>query len=79
MRGDVSAPLLEDEVLSFDNLTVVFDAVSGERLHVETFFEDFESNVKIPIFYDPDAPCNENDRDVFTKIFRSTCPYPIAE
>lgn len=76
MRGDVTAPLLEDEILNFDNLTIVFDAVSGERLQVETFYEDFESNIKIPIFYDPDEPCDENDRGDISKIFRSTCPYP---
>lgn len=78
MRGDVTAPLLEDDILNFDNLTVVFDAVSGERLQVETFFEDFESNIKIPIFYDPDEPCDEKDRGDISKIFRSTCPYPIG-
>ncbi len=76
MRGDVTAPLLEDEILNFDNLTVVFDAVSGEQLHIETFFEDFESNIKIPIFYDPAEPCDEKDRGDISKIFRSTCPYP---
>lgn len=78
MRGEVTTPLLGDEVLNFDNLTIVFDAISGERLHVETFFESFESDVKIPIFYDPDEPCNERDLGDLSKIFRSTCPYPVS-
>ena len=76
MRGDVKATLLGDEILTFDNLTIVLDAISGERLHVETFFEDFESDVKIPIFYDPTEPCDEKDLGKLSKIFQSTCPYP---
>ncbi len=78
MRGDVTAPLLEGEVLNFDNLTVVLDAVSGDRLHVETSYEDFESAVRIPISYDPAGPCDEKDRGDLSKIFRSTCPYPAG-
>ena len=76
LRGDVTAPLLEGEVLNFDNLTIVLDAISGERLHVETFFADFESDVKIPISYDPSESCDEKDLGELSKIFRSTCPYP---
>ena len=76
MRGDVTAPLLEGEVINFDNLTIVLDAISGERLHVEAFFEAFESDVKIPISYDPSESCDEKDLGELSKIFRSTCPYP---
>lgn len=78
MRGEVTTRLLGDEVLIFDNLTVVLDAISGERLLVESFFEDFESDVKIPIFYDPAEPCNERDLGDISKIFRSTCEYPVS-
>ncbi|MCH8102879.1 MAG: hypothetical protein IIB28_06980, partial [Chloroflexi bacterium] len=76
MRGNVTGPLLGAEVINFDNLTIVLDAVSGERLHIETFFEDFESNLKIPISYDPAESCDKKDRGDLLKIFRSTCPYP---
>ena len=76
MRGDVTAPLLEGEVLNFDNLTIVLDAISGERLHVEAFFEAFGANIQIPIFFDPSVSCAEQDLGELSKIFRATCPYP---
>jgi hypothetical protein len=77
MRGNWGAPLIDDTTLEFDNLTVVIDAVSGATLQAATFFEEFESDVRIPIFYSPDDPCDEDDLGVLRKIFRSNCPYPV--
>ncbi|NQW19027.1 MAG: hypothetical protein HQ478_16260 [Chloroflexi bacterium] len=77
MNGEWSTPLLGDSVVNFDNIVVVLDAISGEPLQVATYFEQFESDVRLPRLFDPAEPCAERDLGVFKKIFRSTCPWPV--
>ena len=76
MRAEIQTQFLDQDPLSFDNLTVVLDAVSGSRLQMETFYEDYETGLRIPNWFDPAAPCLDKDRGVLEKIFQSTCPYP---
>ena len=79
MNGNWSTPLLGDDVVDFDNVVVVLDAISGEPFQVASYFEDFESDVRLPGFFDRGEPCDENDLGVFERIFRSTCPWPAPD
>ena len=79
MSGEWSTPLLGDTVVEFDNVVVVLDAISGEPFQVATYFEDFESDVRLPAFFDPTGPCAERDLGIFKRIFRSTCPWPVPD
>ncbi len=76
MKGEIQTQFLDQDPLTFDNITVVLDAVSGSTLQIETFYEDYETGLRIPNSFDPTTPCQDIDRGVLEKIFRSTCPYP---
>jgi hypothetical protein len=79
MNGQCSAPLLGDAAVEFDNVVVVLDAISGNPFQVATYFEDFESDVRLPTFFDTSEPCAERDLGIFKRIFRSTCPWPVPD
>jgi hypothetical protein len=76
MRGEIQTQFLDQDPLTFDNFTVVLDAVSGSTHQMETFYEDYETGLRIPNSFDPAAPCQDKDRGVLEKIFQTTCPYP---
>ena len=71
--------LLGDNEVQFYNIVVVLDAITGEPFQVATYFQDFESDVRLPTFFDLTEPCAERDLGVFKRIFRSTCPWPVPD
>ena len=71
--------LLGDTEVQFDNVIVVLDAISGEPFQVATYFEEFESDVRLPTFFDPTEPCADRDLGIFKRIFRSTCPWAVSD
>ena len=79
MNGVWSTVLLGDTEVQFDNIVVVLDAITGEPFQIATYFQDFESDVRLPTFFDPTEPCAERDLGVFKRIFRSTCPWPVPD
>ena len=58
--------LLGDTEVQFHNVIVVLDAISGEPFQVAMYFEEFESDVRLPTFFDPTEPCAERDLGIFS-------------
>lgn len=53
--GDVRAELSTGDVVQYDNITIVVDALTGQVYRVEAFYGDFESPARAPVWLRPPA------------------------
>jgi len=51
--GDVELELDNGEVVKYDNLTVVLDALTGKIFRVEAFYGEYESEARAPVWLRP--------------------------
>ena len=51
--GDVELELDSGEVIKYDNLTVVLDALTGKVFRVEAFYGEYESEARAPVWLKP--------------------------
>lgn len=54
--GDVELILAGGEIVKYDNLTVVLDALTGQVYRVEAFYGDYESEARAPAWLSPPTP-----------------------
>ena len=54
--GDVELKLDSGEVVKYDNLTVVLDALTGKVYRVEAFYGDYESEARAPAWLNAPTP-----------------------
>ena len=55
-KGDVVLDIPGQPSLTFDNLTVVLDALTGDVLRAEAFYGDYESPLRAPVWLQPPTP-----------------------
>jgi len=55
-KGDVELDVADQPAVRFDNLTVVLDALTGNVLRAETFYGDFESPLRAPVWLRAPTP-----------------------
>jgi hypothetical protein len=54
--GEVELRLTGGEVVKYDNLTVVLDALTGQVYRVEAFYGEYESEARAPAWLRPPTP-----------------------
>jgi hypothetical protein len=54
--GEVELILVGGELVKYDNLTVVLDAITGEIYRVEAFYGEYESEARAPVWLRPPTP-----------------------
>ena len=54
--GDVELELGSGELVKYDNLTVVLDALTGNIFRVEAFYGEYESEARAPAWLRPPTP-----------------------
>ena len=54
--GEVELILVGGELVKYDNLTVILDAITGEIYRVEAFYGEYESEARAPVWLRPPTP-----------------------
>ncbi len=54
--GDVELKLDSGEVVKYDNVTVVLDALTGQVYRIEAFYGEYESEARAPVWLRPPTP-----------------------
>ncbi len=54
--GDVELKLNGGEVVKYNNLTVILDALTGQVYRIEAFYVEYESEARAPVWLRPPTP-----------------------
>ncbi|MCH7984128.1 MAG: hypothetical protein IIC28_09190 [Chloroflexi bacterium] len=54
--GNVELKLVDGEIVKYDNLTVILDALTGHVYRVEAFYGEYESEARAPVWLSPPTP-----------------------
>lgn len=57
--GDVELKLVSGEIVKYNNLTVILDALTGQIYRIEAFYGDYESETRAPVWLRPPTPTPE--------------------
>ncbi|MCH7982803.1 MAG: hypothetical protein IIC28_02415, partial [Chloroflexi bacterium] len=53
---NVELKLVDGEIVKYDNLTVILDALTGHVYRVEAFYGEYESEARAPVWLSPPTP-----------------------